>query len=477
MQYKHLSDSNPTIAYWIFESPSIIFKILNKVLLDVACQFYPGYENIHEELFVKIESFPLIEKISDLRTFHINTLVKIKGIVTKLWPPRSRLVKVTFVCMKCSNKREPIYMNEEAEPKIGSCPVCLSKGPYSIYDDTVYGNFQKIMVQENQSSLSQGKMPRSKKILLIGDNIEAVVPGDEVEVVGVYMSLFDHKKTQNYTFPIFKTYIEANNIKKLKEIDTSEITEADKQQIYREAKSPQIFHKIYKSIAPSIYGHDLIKKSIALAIFGGVPIQRESHSIRGDINILLLGDPGLAKSQFLKYVQSVSHRCIYTTGKGASAVGLTAIMKKNENGEWHLEGGAFVLADQGICLIDEFDKMDDTDRTSIHEAMEQQSISISKAGIVSTLKARCTVIAAANPLKGHYDDKLSFRENVDLSDPILSRFDVLLVLKDEFNVIQDQKLSEFIIDNHINNFEQINPEEQEDDRIERQEEMQGHYFD
>lgn len=137
----------------------------------------------------------------------------------------------------------------------------------------------------------------------------------------------------------------------------------------------------------------------------------------------------------MKYVQSVSHRCIYTTGKGASAVGLTAIMKKNDSGEWSLEGGAFVLADQGICLIDEFDKMDDTDRTSIHEAMEQQSISISKAGIVTTLKARCTVIAAANPVKGHYDDKLSFKENVDLTDPILSRFDVLLVLKDEFNII------------------------------------------
>lgn len=206
---------------------------------------------------------------------------------------------------------------------------------------------------------------------------------------------------QKHGFPIFKTFIEGNNIKELKQIETTEITEEDKKEILRASKSPHIFNKIYQSIAPSIYGHDLIKKSLALALFGGVPVNKQSHTIRGDINILLLGDPGLGKSQFLKYIQNVSFRSIYTTGKGASAVGLTASVKKDPvSQEWCLEGGALVLADTGICLIDEFDKMNDADRTSIHEAMEQQSISISKAGIVATLKARCSVIAAANPVKG-----------------------------------------------------------------------------
>ena len=149
---------------------------------------------------------------------------------------------------------------------------------------------------------------------------------------------------------------------------------------------------------------------------------------------MLLGDPGIAKSQFLKSVQKVFHRCIYTTGKGASAVGLTASVKRDfQTSEWKLEAGALVLADKGICLIDEFDKMNEHDRTSIHEAMEQQSISISKAGIVTSLRARCSVIAAANPLQGRYNSQLSFNDNVDLSDPILSRFDILNVVKDEVN--------------------------------------------
>jgi DNA replication licensing factor MCM2 len=174
------------------------------------------------------------------------------------------------------------------------------------------------------------------------------------------------------------------------------------------------------------------------------------HRIRGDINVLLLGDPGTAKSQFLKYVEQVYHRCVYTTGKGASAVGLTAGVHRDPiTREWTLEGGALVLADRGICLIDEFDKMNEMDRTSIHEAMEQQSISISKAGIVTSLQARCSVIAAANPLKGTYNSSLNFNDNVDLTDPILSRFDVLSVIKDEVNEEQDDALATFVINSHM----------------------------
>ena len=181
--------------------------------------------------------------------------------------------------------------------------------------------------------------------------------------------------------------------------------------------------RIVKSIAPSIYGHENIKTGIALALFGGVEkAPSHSHRLRGDINVLLLGDPGTAKSQFLKYVEKTASRAVYTTGKGASAVGLTAAVHKDPiTREWTLEGGALVLADKGVCLIDEFDKMNDQDRVSIHEAMEQQSISISKAGIVTQLQARCSVLAAANPVNGRYDPSKTFADNVELTDPILSR--------------------------------------------------------
>merc|ERR1719293_589866 len=167
-------------------------------------------------------------------------------------------------------------------------------------------------------------------------------------------------------------------------------------------------------------------------MFGGRQKTRPGkHRIRGDINTLIVGDPGLAKSQFLKYVEQTFPKAVYTTGKGASAVGLTAALTRDESGEFALEGGAMVLADDGICLIDEFDKMSDQDRTSIHEAMEQQTISISKAGIVATLQARCAVIAVANPIEGCYNAQQTFAQNVNLTDPILSRFDILCVIRDE----------------------------------------------
>lgn len=184
------------------------------------------------------------------------------------------------------------------------------------------------------------------------------------------------------------------------------------------------------------------------------------HKIRGDINVLLLGDPGTAKSQILKYVEKTAHRAVFTTGQGASAVGLTASVRKDViTQEWTLEGGALVLADKGTCMIDEFDKMNDQDRTSIHEAMEQQSISISKAGIVTSLQARCAIIAAANPIGGRYNSTVPFAQNVELTEPILSRFDILCVVKDTVDPESDERLAGFVVESHTRS----HPDATEDD--------------
>uniref|UniRef100_G1QBS4 DNA replication licensing factor MCM2 n=1 Tax=Myotis lucifugus TaxID=59463 RepID=G1QBS4_MYOLU len=225
----------------------------------------------------------------------------------------------------------------------------------------------------------------------------------------------------------------------------------------------QADHRAYVSIAPSIYGHEDIKRGLALALFGGEPKNPGGkHKVRGDINVLLCGDPGTAKSQFLKYVEKVSSRAIFTTGQGASAVGLTAYVQRHPvSREWTLEAGALVLADRGVCLIDEFDKMNDQDRTSIHEAMEQQSISISKAGIVTSLQARCTVIAAANPIGGRYDPSLTFSENVDLTEPIISRFDILCVVRDTVDPVQDEMLARFVVGSHVRH----HPSNKEEERL------------
>merc|ERR1711881_679508 len=186
---------------------------------------------------------------------------------------------------------------------------------------------------------------------------------------------------------------------------------------------------------------------------GGQPKDKsDKHRVRGDLNVLLCGDPGTWESQFLKYLEKIAHRAVFATGQGASAVGLTAYVQRHPaTGEWTLEAGALVLADKGVCLIDEFDKMNDADRTSIHEAMEQQTISISKAGIVTSLKARCSVMAAANPIGGRYDPSMTFSENVDLTEPILSRFDVLCVVRDTVDPVGGEHLARFVVGSHMRN--------------------------
>ena len=277
-------------------------------------------------------------------------------------------------------------------------------------------------------------------------------PGDEIEVTGIYRNNFDKSLNSKHGFPVFSTVLEANYIeKKADKLSQDELSDDDIKAIRQLADDENVGAKIIRSIAPSIYGHEDIKAALALAMFGGeAKNPGGKHRVRGDINVLLLGDPGTAKSQFLKYVEKTAHRAVFTTGQGASAVGLTASVSRDPvTREWTLQGGALVLADQGVCLIDEFDKMSDQDRTSIHEAMEQQSISVSKAGIVTTLQARCSVMAAANPIKGRYQPGKTFAQNVDLTEPILSRFDILCVVKDVVDAVKDERLASFVVNSHM----------------------------
>lgn len=293
-------------------------------------------------------------------------------------------------------------------------------------------------------------MPRSKDVVLSGDMVDTIRPGDELQLTAVYKCLYDASTNARTCFPVFKTELEAVHVHRRGDVKLMEITEDKQQQILELSKDPNIRERFIASMAPSIYGMKHVKTAIATSMMGGQPkVTAGKHRIRGDINCLIVGDPGLAKSQFLKYIEQTFPRAVYTTGKGASAVGLTAAVMKDEHGDFCLEGGAMVLADDGMCLIDEFDKMNDNDRTSLHEAMEQQTISISKAGIVATLKARCAVVAVANPTEGRYDPQRTFAQNVNLTDPILSRFDMLCVLRDESDAVQDERLAEHVVCSHI----------------------------
>ncbi|CAO3693162.1 unnamed protein product [Rhizopus stolonifer] len=453
VNYEHLCDKKVILGYFLSNSPIALLKIFDEAAFEVTLMQFPEYERIHREIRVRITELPVKNSLRDLRQSQLNCLIRVSGVVTRRTGVFPQLKWVKYNCGKCSALLGPFYQDIHNEIKINTCPSCQSKGPFIVnMEQTVYRNYQKLTIQESPGTVPPGRLPRHREVICLWDLIDQAKPGEEVEVTGIYRNNFDASLSTKNGFPVFATIIEANHINKKENMFAAyRLTEDDKKQIFAMSKDKNIGKKIIKSIAPSIYGHDGIKRAIALALFGGVPKNIQGkHMIRGDINILMLGDPGTAKSQFLKYVEKTAHRAVYTTGQGASAVGLTATVQKDPvTREWTLEGGALVLADRGVCLIDEFDKMNDADRTSIHEAMEQQSISISKAGIVTNLQARCSVLAAANPIRGRYNSAIPFSQNVELTEPILSRFDVLCVVKDLVNPDLDFTLATNVIASHV----------------------------
>jgi len=414
---------------------------------------YPRYDQIVKEIHVRISDLPLIEDLRSLRQLHLNQLIRTSGVVTSTTGVLPQLSMIKYDCNKCGFILGPFYQSQNQEVKPGSCPECQSTGPFEInMEQTIYKNYQRITIQESPGKVPPGRLPRSKDAILLDDLVDKCKPGDELELTGIYHNNYDGSLNMSNGFPVFATVIQANHIaKKDDKMAVAALTDEDIKAIVQLSKDERIGERIFASVAPSIYGHEDIKRALALAMFGGEPKNPGGkHKVRGDINALLCGDPGTAKSQFLKYVEKTAPRVVFTTGQGASAVGLTAYVQRNPvSKEWTLEAGALVLADKGMCLIDEFDKMNDADRTSIHEAMEQQSISISKSGIVTSLQARCSVLAAANPIGGRYDPSLTFSENVDLTEPILSRFDILCTVRDTVDPVEDERLAKFVVGSHM----------------------------
>lgn len=463
VNFDHLLNSKAVIANFLIRCPEEILKIFDIVAMEATEIHFPNYTRIHSEIHVRIVDLNSVTPLRDLREENLNQLVRVSGVVTRRTGIFPQLKYVKFDCLKCNTTLGPFYQDSNQEVKIQFCTNCESRGPFRLNSErTVYRNYQRVTVQESPGSIPAGRLPRHKEAILLWDLVDAVKPGEEIDLIGIYKNAFDGTLNAKNGFPVFATVLEANFIKR-REGSTSgdddgaspyQWTIEEEKEFRKMSNDPAIIDKIIGSIAPSIYGHKYIKTAIACALFGGVPKDiNGKHSIRGDINVLLLGDPGTAKSQILKYVEQTAQRAVFSTGQGASAVGLTASVRKDPiTREWTLEGGALVLADKGVCMIDEFDKMNDQDRTSIHEAMEQQSISISKAGIVTTLQARCSVIAAANPIGGRYNGSVDLQRNVNLTEPILSRFDIICVVRDLCNPENDERLAGFVLDSHIRSY-------------------------
>eukprot|EP01105_Mastigella_eilhardi_P013455 TRINITY_DN3069_c0_g1_i2.p1 TRINITY_DN3069_c0_g1~~TRINITY_DN3069_c0_g1_i2.p1 ORF type:complete len:714 (+),score=177.13 TRINITY_DN3069_c0_g1_i2:858-2999(+) len=454
VSFLDLVGGHPALGHWVVEEPTDVLRLFSEAARQAVMAMYPKYSAISEVVHVRLCDLPVPTHIRNLRHIHFNHLVRVTGVVTRRTSIYPQLQVAKYTCGQCGAVIGPFACSQDGRVEVGCCTNCMGKGPFTLNAEcAVYRNYQRITLQESPNSVPPGRLPRSREVIFLDDLMDSAKPGDEIDVVGIYKCNFDFAANSSSGFPVFGTVIEANHVSKKEDrFAAFRLTPEDEAAIRKLASEEGVFDKIVSSVAPSIFGHTDIKTAVSLALFGGrahVLKRKGHHRIRGDINVLLLGDPGTSKSQFLKYVEKTAMRAVYTTGRGSTAVGLTAAVRQDPVAkEWTLEGGALVLADNGVCLIDEFDKMNDQDRTSIYEAMEQQSISISKAGIVTTLQARCSVIAAANPVNGKYDPTLSFAQNIQLTDAILSRFDILLVVRDQINPVADDQLARFVVNSH-----------------------------
>lgn len=449
VNYDKLEIFDRDIARDLIENPESVIQSLEAALKDMDLPIMNKLDSAH----VRVTNIPNRIPIRDLRSKHLSKFIAVEGMIRRATEVRPRITKAAFKCMRCDtitfveqpgNKLDEPYSGCENEN-------CGKRGPFKLSaEQSEFIDSQKGQIQESPESLKGGSNPQSIEINFSDDLTGQISPGDRVIVNGILRSvpraLREGKSTS------YDLVLEANSIERLdQEYDELDITAEEEEEILNLSKDPKIYDKIVASIAPTIYGNEHVKRALMYQLFSGIVKQfPDGTRTRGDIHVILVGDPGVAKSQLLRYIVKLSPRGVFASGKSASASGLTAAAVRDElgDGRWTIEGGAFVMADMGIAAVDEMDKMRDEDKSSLHEAMEQQTISIAKAGIIATLKSRCAVLGAANPVYGRFNRFESLADQIDMPPALLSRFDLIFVLLDIPESTIDSKIAAHVIQTH-----------------------------
>ncbi|MCD6203256.1 MAG: minichromosome maintenance protein MCM [Methanophagales archaeon] len=442
---------DPNLADMVLESPDVAINAATRALRTIDT---PTGVTLDEANF-RIIKVPRRLKIRDIRSEDIGKLVSIEGLVTKATEVRPKVVEAVFECPYCHHVfsveqsgrqfKEPVECDQES----GGCGRKAQHFKL-LLEQCKFVNAQKIQLQESPEELRGGELPQAIDVYLEDDITGVVTPGDRVIITGILRSY--QRTTRFGKTPFFDIYLEGNSLEhKEEEFEEIKITEEDERRIMELKNQPDVYEKLIRSIAPSIYGYEEIKEAMVLQLFAGVPKELPDETrVRGDIHVLLVGDPGVAKSQLLTYLVRLAPRGLYTGGKSSTSAGLTAAAVKDEFGEgrWTLEAGALVLADKGIAAVDEIDKMRKEDRDALHEAMEQQTVSVAKAGIMARLNSRCGLLAAANPKYGRFDKYTPIAEQINMPPTLLSRFDLIFTMMDRPNEETDTKTAEHIIETH-----------------------------
>lgn len=456
VDYIDFDTFKPYLAKKITDDPDEMLEAFNKAVFTILYEIHPDYaEEIQNNIKVRIGNYTVQKGLREINAEAINKLLGVSGMVVRTSEVKPLAKKIGYKCLNCGDINEA-QLKGLVLKKPSKCKQCSEKELEMDPETSIFIDFQMVRLQELPEDLPAGNLPHYLEVTVIGDLVDQCRPGDRILLTGIVR--IEHEQQSQFKTIIFRLRMEGNNIEYLggragdkdnRTTERLEISIEDEKQIFSLGRKNNAYDILISSYAPHIYGHEVIKEVVLLLIVGSVTKKLDDGSTRrGDINVLLVGDPGTAKSEMLKFAAKIAPRGLYTSGRGTTAAGLTAAVIRDKSGIMMLEAGAVVLGDQGLVCIDEFDKIKPEDRSALHEVMEQQTCSVAKGGIVATLNARTSILAAANPLYGKYDSFKNITENVNLPIPLLTRFDIVYVIRDIPEREKDHRIASHILEIH-----------------------------